>query len=53
MFDIYVAYQLILKDDQVDILVQSTLTFVSFSQISPPLAAILALTQLIHNSDGI
>ncbi|KAF8797997.1 nagb/rpia/CoA transferase-like protein [Phlegmacium glaucopus] len=36
MFDIYSAFQLILKDEQ----------------ISPPLAAILALTQVIQNSDA-
>ena len=52
-FDVYEAYQRALADDEVTLyaLLTSTGTHPSI-QISPPLAAILSLTQLLTCSDG-
>jgi len=55
-FDVYEAYQRALADDEVSLhtLLTSTGTPCSHSiiQISPPLAAILSLTELLTCSDG-
>jgi hypothetical protein len=52
-FDVYEAYQNALHDEEVSPFVAlMSVFFHSDIQISPPLAAILSLTELITRSDG-